>query len=99
MNSTDKMCMHKMGISIHGNFIALRKHFRKASQQVDRQEKPQRVDKSTLCEARRYWILLLQEFELLYYNLSSARIFFRAEEEEEEDDCKSTISSTRSFQK
>ena len=36
----------------------------------------------------------LQEFELLFYNLSSARIFFRMDEnedEEEEDDLKSIL--------
>ena len=35
----------------------------------------------------------LQEFELLFYNLSSARIFFRMDEneDEEEDDLKSVL--------
>ena len=47
-----------------------------------------------------YWIYyLLQEFELLYYNLSSARIFFRMEsgsdvdgEDEENEDSQSIAS-------
>ena len=52
-----------------------------------------------------YWICLLQEFELLYYNLSSARIFFRMEtddggdeecENETETDSQSIASITSS---
>ena len=40
------------------------------------------------------WIFFLQEFELLFYNLSSARIFFRMDEnddDEDEEDLKSVL--------
>ena len=41
-----------------------------------------------------YWICMLQEFELLYYNLSSARIFFRMENDDGEDeDCETEADS------
>ena len=33
-----------------------------------------------------YSIYLLQEFELLYYNLSSARIFFRMDDDGEDEE-------------
>ena len=41
-----------------------------------------------------FWIFFLQEFELLFYNLSSARIFFRMDEnddDEDEEDLKSVL--------
>ena len=41
-----------------------------------------------------YWICLLQEFELLYYNLSSARIFFRMENDDGEDEDSETENET-----